>query len=96
MDKDQALALLRDHKAVMVQRFGVADIALFGSIARGETTPDSDMDILVRFEGPATSKRYFGVQFYLEDLTGLHVDLVTDKALRPELRSYVERETIHV
>ena len=55
MDKDQALALLRDHKAVMVQRFGVADIALFGSIARGETTPDSDMDILVRFEGPATS-----------------------------------------
>ena len=80
----------------MVQRFGVADIALFGSIARGEATPDSDMDILVRFEGPATSKRYFGVQFYLEDLTGLHVDLVTDKALRPELRSYVERETIHV
>ncbi|MCE2503115.1 MAG: nucleotidyltransferase family protein [Chlorobi bacterium] len=96
MDKDQALALLRDHKAVMDQRFGVADIALFGSIARGEATPDSDMDILVRFEGPATSKRYFGVQFYLEDLTGLHVDLVTDKALRPELRSYVERETIHV
>ena len=54
------------------------------------------MDILIRFDGPATSKQYFGVQFYLEDLTGVPVDLVTDKALRPELRPYVEREAIHV
>jgi len=41
---------------------------------------------------PATSKRYFGVQFYLEDLLGCPVDLVTEKALRPELRPYIERE----
>ena len=54
------------------------------------------MDILIRFDGPATSKRYFGVQFYLEDLPGLPVDLITDKARRPELRPYVEREAIHV
>ena len=96
MDKEQSLAFLRDHKAILMQRFGVTGIALFGSIARGEVSADSDMDILVRFDGPATSKRYFGVQFYLEDLTGLAVDLVTDKALRPELRPYVEREAIHV
>lgn len=96
MDKEQALAFLRDHKAILKQRFGVADIALFGSTARGEATAHSDMDILVRFDGPATSKRYFGLQFYLEDLTGLSVDLVTDKALRPELRPYVEREVIRV
>ena len=42
------------------------------------------------------SKRHLGVQFYLEDLTGLPVGLVTDKALRPELRPYVEREAVHV
>ena len=96
MGRDETLTLLRAHKAVLVQRFGVADIALFGSTARGEATSDSDLDILVRFDGPATSKRYFGVQFYLEDLTGVPVDLVTDKALRPELRPYVEREAIHV
>jgi predicted nucleotidyltransferase len=54
------------------------------------------VDILVAFDGPATSERYFGVQFYLEDLLGRPVDLVTDKALRPELRPYVEREAVHV
>lgn len=96
MNREQALAFLRDHKAILKQRFGVADIALFGSTARGEAAADSDMDILVRFDGPATSKRYFGLQFYLEDLTGLSIDLVTDKALRPELRPYVEREAIRV
>ncbi len=69
---------------------------LFGSVARDEGGTDSDIDVLVRFDGPATSKRYFGVQFYLEDLLGRPVDLVTDKALRPELRPFIEREAIHV
>ena len=51
---------------------------------------------LFGFYGPATSKRYFGVQFYLEDLLGRPVDLATEKALRPGLRPYVEREAIRV
>jgi len=55
----------------------------------------SDIDILVSFDGPASSRRYFGVQFYLEDLLECPVDLVTDKALRPELRPYVEKDAIH-
>lgn len=96
MGRDETLALLRTHKAILVQRFGVVDMALFGSTARDEATPNSDVDILVHFDGPANWQRYFGVQFYLEDLTGLPVDLVTDKALRPELRPYVEREAIYV
>ena len=75
---------------------GVTRLALFGSVARDEAGEDSDVDIVVRFDGPATSKRYFGVQFYLEDLLGRRVDLVTDKALRPELRPYIEREAIDV
>ena len=70
--------------------------ALSGSYARGTATESSDIDILVRFDGPATSKSYFGVQFYLEDLFGRPVDLVTDKALRPWFRPYVEREAVDV
>ena len=71
-------------------------LALFGSFARDQATETSDIDILVGFDGPATSKSYFGVQFYLEDLLGRRVDLVTIKALRPQFRPYVEREAVHV
>ena len=96
MRKDEVLKLLAQHKPELIQRFGITDLALFGSIVRDKARPDSDIDVLVSFEGPATSKRYFGVQFYLEDLLGHPVDLVTDKALRPELRPYIEASAIHV
>jgi predicted nucleotidyltransferase len=79
-----------------MKRFEVTHLALFGSTVRGTARPDSDIDILVGFDGPATSKRYFGVQFYLEDLLGVRIDLVTDKALRPELRPFIEKEAVHV
>jgi len=96
MQKHQALQLLTQHKPELVRRFGVTELALFGSTVRDSARPDSDVDVLVSFDGPATSARYFGVQFYLEDLLGCPVDLVTNKALRPELRPYVEKEAIHV
>jgi predicted nucleotidyltransferase len=96
MNRSRTLELLSQHKAHLASRYGVTELALFGSTVRDEARQDSDIDILVRFDGPATSERYFGVQFYLEDLLGRPVDLVTDKALRPELRPYVEREAIRV
>lgn len=96
MRRDRVLQLLEAHKAILSERFGVTDLALFGSTARDAAEEGSDIDILVSFDGPASSKRYFGVQFYLEDLLGCPVDLVTDKALRPELRPYVEKDAIHV
>ena len=96
MNRDEVLGLLREHKETLAQRFGVVELALFGSVARDRAEEESDVDILVRFDGPATSKRYFGVQFYIEDLLGRPVDLVTAKALRKELRPFVEREAIDV
>lgn len=96
MDRDLALQKLTQSKPELHRRFGVVDLALFGSTLRGEAHTDSDVDVLVRFDGPATSARYFGVQFYLEDLLGAPVDLVTDNALREELRHIVEREAVHV
>jgi len=96
MKKQQAIQSLKESKLLLSQRFGVNRLALFGSTARDTATETSDIDILVSFDGPATSTRYFGVQFYLEDLFGCHVDLVTEKALRQELRPYIEREAINV
>jgi predicted nucleotidyltransferase len=96
LSREVALQLLSAHKAVLAAQFGVKELALFGSTARDCAHKDSDVDILVTFEGPASAGRYFGVLFYLEDLLRRPVDLVTEKGLRQELRNYVEREAIHV
>ena len=96
MNRETLVQLLKSGKEHLIREFGVTDLVLFGSGARDEAGAKSDVDIMVSFDGPATSRRYFGVQFYLEDLLGCSVDLVTDKALRPELRPYVEREAIRV
>lgn len=96
MQRSHVLPLLAQHKNELTRRFGIIRLALFGSTARDTANINSDVDILVDFNGPATSDRYFGLQFYLEDLLGCSVDLITEKALRPELRSYIEREAIVV
>ena len=96
MNRDTVLNMLRTHKATLAVLYGVTKLALFGSYARDQATDNSDIDVVVHFDSPATSERYFGVQFYLEDLLGCPVDLVTDKALRAEIRPYVEREMVDV
>ena len=96
MNKQQAIQTLTNSKAELNKRFGITRLALFGSTVRNAATVNSDIDILVGFDGVATSQRYFGVQFYLEDLLGCSVDLVTEKALRAELRPHIEREAIDV
>ena len=96
MDRSRTVALLSEHKPVLAERFGVRRLALFGSMARGTAQADSDIDLLVEFDGLATPDRYFGMQFYLEDLLGRSIDLVTERALRPQLRPYVERDAIAI
>lgn len=96
MNRARAIELLTGSKQVLAARFGVTRLALFGSTARDTARNDSDIDVLVAFDGPATSERYFGVLFYLEDLFGCSVDLVTEKALRAELRPAIEKEAVNV
>ena len=96
MKRAAELEILTRSKPTLAQRFGVTRLALFGSTARDVAQAESDIDILVAFDGPATSVRYFGVQFFLEDLFGCPIDLVTEKALRAELRPFIENEAVHV
>lgn len=94
MNRDQALEILSRCKPVLQQRYRLSALSLFGSTARNTANDDSDIDILVDFDGPATSKQFFGVQFYLEDMLGSSVDLVTRKALRKELEPYINQDRI--
>jgi len=96
MNLKDAINTLAEVKPELAIRFGVTSLALFGSTARDVANKKSDIDILVAFDGPATSVKYFGVQFLLEDLFGCRVDLVTEKALRSELRTFVKQEAIYV
>jgi uncharacterized protein len=96
MNRSRALELLRESKSTLARRYRVTRLALFGSTARDAARENSDVDVLVAFDGPATSQQYFGVQFYLEDVLGHPVDLVTEKALRPQLRPLIEKEAIVV
>ena len=96
MQRSQVLKLLSECKPALHKEYGVLRLALFGSTARDDASESSDVDVLVSFDGPATSDRFFGVQFYLEDRLGTKVDLVTEKALRSELRPTIESEAINV
>jgi len=79
-----------------VKSFGVKMLALFGSVARGEADSDSDVDILVEFEGSTTYDRYINLKFHLEELLERKVDLVTKKSLKPRVKSAIEAELLNV
>ena len=96
ISKDEALALLREHKPVLAERYGVEDLALFGSTVRDEAGPDSDIDILVSLPSARGWAAYGEVRQYLEGLFGHRIDLVVDTDVRVELRPYIEADAVYV
>jgi predicted nucleotidyltransferase len=95
VDQEQIIERIRAHRGRLTE-LGVSSLSLFGSVARGEATEASDVDLLVRFEDRATFDRYMDLKLFLEDLLGRRVDLVTEKALREEVRPRVEQELLRV
>ena len=95
MNRDEIVKRLRAERGKL-RDLKVKSLALFGSVARGQARPDSDVDFLVEFEGPATFDQYMSLKCFLEDLLERPVDLVTRKGIRPQLMPYVEREAVHV
>jgi len=77
-----------------LERYGVSSLSLFGSAARGEDRPDSDVDVLVEFGRPAGLFDFIRVRRRLEDALGRRVDLVTPDALRPTMRDDILRDAV--
>ena len=96
MNRDRVLNLLGKSREELRTRFGVGSISLYGSYARDEARPDSDVDLLVEFESPPTFLGYMGLIEFLEELLDTHVDLATREKLKPRVRPFVERDLIRV
>lgn len=96
MKQDVVLKILKQQNAELARQFGVKSLFLFGSVARNEATPISDVDLLVEFNRPVGYFGLFALQDYLEKLLGCPVDLGTPDSLKPHMRERVMGEAIHV
>ena len=92
----QSVVTCLKERLDIIRGFNVKSLALFGSVARDEATPDSDLDFLVEFEGAVTLRNYMGLKFFLEELFGCSVDLVSKRKLKPLIRESVLEEAIRV
>ena len=95
--RDAVLAVLRSNRGRLAALYGVRDLLLFGSVARGEATDTSDVDLIVEFDPDRiTLPTFLDFTDDLEALLGRRVDVVSLKKLTPRLRAQVEAEAVRV
>lgn len=87
------LDIQREIVAILRRR-GVVHAGVFGSFARGEQRPDSDLDLLVEFGGPSSLLDMAGLKLDLQDLLGRRVDVATPDGLSPYIRDNVMRDLV--
>lgn len=90
------IASLKNIKEDLSQRFAVKEIGIFGSVARQEQTDASDIDLLVEFTQPVSLVTFMRLEFYLSDVLGNKVDLVTFDSLKPFIQQDIISEVIYV
>jgi predicted nucleotidyltransferase len=95
LDREAIFTALRQAEPELKNR-GVQSLAVFGSVARGNYSQQSDLDILVDFSHPVGLFDFMRLKFFLEQITHCRVDLVTPDALRPEMKDTILREAVHV
>jgi predicted nucleotidyltransferase len=93
--KEEILKTLINDKSELQREFKVSRIALFGSYARGDQRADSDVDILVEVD-PSIGLDFVTLAERIEQLLGVHVDLVSSRAVTPKAMKYIEPELIYV
>ena len=92
--QDGIREVLKKHKATLKEKFKVRQIGIFGSFARGEGMAESDIDILVEFSEPI-GWEFIDLKEFLEEILGREVDLVTVKALKPQLKEKIMKEVVY-
>ena len=92
MQRDEAISRIREALPELREQYRVAALSVFGSTARGDARDDSDVDVLVDFEGAVRFRQFMGLKFALEEILGGTVDLVDRNALRPGWKELIESE----
>jgi hypothetical protein len=95
MSRDAIIELIRANRAKL-DELNVKSLAIFGSVARGDDRPDSDLDVLVEFEGDITWKRYIALKRYIETLTGRQADITARDTVPPQSLVVLEKELLLV
>lgn len=95
MNREAIFRILRDHQNELLSR-GVESLAVFGSVARGDNSSESDLDLLVEFNRPTGLFEFIRLKLFLEQTTGCRVDLVTPDALHPGLKDRILGEAVYV
>lgn len=94
---DELLSVLKGCRQGLAERYGVRDLAVFGSYVKGNQHKRSDIDILVELEKTSkTFDNYMELKFYLTRIIGGKVDLVLKDSIREELKERVFSEAVHV
>lgn len=97
MNKKEIITILEDNSDCLKEQFGVSQIGLFGSFVRGKEEEDSDVDLLVSFrKGRKDFFNYMRTKYYLEDLLGREVDLVTKPALKERIKDHILNQVEYV
>ena len=89
-----ALAEIREIVLPVLRRHGITRAGIFGSVARGDATTESDVDILIELDVQASLLDFVGIKLELEDVLGRRVDLVQYAAIKPALRDRILREEV--
>jgi predicted nucleotidyltransferase len=91
---DELVTLHSQDILAIAQRYGARNVRIFGSVARGEARPESDIDFLVELEPGRSLFDLGGMLYDLQEILGIEVDVVTEKGLRPRIREQVLNEAI--
>ena len=94
LDRDDIISILQEQ--MVRSRFGIKSLFLFGSVARNKSTPESDLDFVVDFDGVITFDRYMDLKIFLEDLFCKKIDLAIEDSLKPQIRQKILEEAIDV
>lgn len=94
--KARILEILKDRKPDLQKRYPISELGLFGSYARGDFNEQSDIDILVDFNGQIDGFDYIRLAHELEDAFNYKIDMVSRKGIKPKYLPFVEKNLIHV